>query len=182
MISTDWTPAIIAASAAVLVAVLTYTGAGENVRRAAVRSLINEDIQELGNLIYRIVAISKKTVRAKSSESREKWRKESYECRNKLNELRGRVRYSLWGIDDGLRALRSSTFYAEHYIDDKINADRMLKRSTNLRIALDKAIVDAFHMGRPPRFWQIWSIQFCAWRLNRCFSESERGVNDDGQV
>lgn len=155
--------AYIASATSIISSLLTYVGVGANNRKSAVRELMNADLQKIGNAIYHLVAKSKQIIDAESDDRRARLRTETDEIRKEFKELRGRVRYSLWGIEDGLREINSATFYAWHYVHKKNEGKILVDKLTSLRKALDNAIVDAFHMGRPPTWRQRMII---AWRVS----------------
>jgi len=166
--------ALIASFSSLAVTVLNYIATGENARRQAIRSILEQDIRELGNVIYSIVAHSKILVEAGPKDKRDDVKQKIEEGRGKLNTLRGKVRYSLWGMDEGFRAIRSVPVYAAHCLENKERGRKLIRMASTLRGSLDKAISDAYALGQRPSTCRRLLVKFHAWRLRRSF---ERGAS-----
>lgn len=139
----------------------------------AIRKLLYEDINKLGAELYHTVAISKKMLNSKSEEKFEELRLKAHSCRSQLNDIRVKVRYSLWGLDKGIEAIRSTPFYIFHYKNDKSNpiALKLIDLSTSLRRSLDVAILGALVSGRPPTLIRRSVVRFRVYRLERHFKK-----------
>lgn len=155
-----------------VVNVLSTRGAAQ---REALRKILYEDVNEIGNEIYHCVAMSMNMVNANSDESFEKFRKKVLARQSKLNELRGRVRYSLRGLDSGIRDVRATPFYILQLKNKRDGAVslRIIKLSTKLREALDAAIFRALVTGRPPTRFQLFVVRYRAWKLRSCFERND---------
>jgi hypothetical protein len=96
---------IIAALASILTLVLRIVGDRSAESRATYRKHLEPLIEDLGNSLHMIVACSVLSVRDRDSKNCEYWEKKKAEARTILRRIRPRIRYQLWGLDEGIKAL-----------------------------------------------------------------------------
>ena len=147
--------AIIAALFALIGVFLNIKNAALLSQRGALRKILENDIKDIGSCLYLIVAYSQKMAGANSDASFRNFEKLAERQRQILNKLRSNMRYSLWGLDQGFRELRSAPMYISHYKHSRSGpaARKIIRISTKLRLALDKAILSAYVAGLPPDRW-----------------------------
>jgi hypothetical protein len=161
--------AIIASTSSIIAVLLNQLFSKGNSQRQAARSLIENDIQELGNSLYSMVAHTKVLLDAKTPEYRSKTDQKIKELRIELNVLRGKVRYSLWGLDAGIKAIRSVPVYAAQCINNEKRGIELITLATSVRKSLDLAISDAYAQGSPPSLRRRLFVKYRVWRLQRRF-------------
>lgn len=144
-------------------------------QREALRKTLYEDVNDLGNQLYRCVAMSKNMVDTNSDDSFEEYRTKAAELQSQINKIRGRVRYSLRGLDSGIREVRATLFYILQLKNQRKDpvAARIITLSTKLRKSLDSAIFRALVIGRPPTRFQLLVIRYRAWKLRSCFEQND---------
>ncbi|MEK9509442.1 hypothetical protein WI460_14695 [Gemmatimonadota bacterium Y43] len=119
--------------------------------RAALRVILAPVVDELGERIHEVVAMSTMMSKADSEQSRLKWREQAAAAAEKLKRARRRVRYSLWGLDEGLRTLARTPDWISHLSAAPVSAKQLLDASGELAEALDEAVRSAYLTGRPPK-------------------------------
>ncbi|WP_157223471.1 hypothetical protein [Rhodovulum sp. PH10] len=178
-VSKEWITLIAAGIAAIsgLVGVfLNIRNAVTLPQRGALRKILENDINGISSCIYLIVAYSKKMSNAKSDAAFRNFLKLAEEQRQVLNKLRSNARYSLWGLDQGFRELRSTPMYISHYKHSRSGkaAKKIIYISTRLRVSLDRAIIAAYVAGLPPGRWSRLQVWFWGWRLRTYFAKGRK--------
>jgi hypothetical protein len=165
--------AIVAASSALIGVFVNIYNGRVLPKREALRKVLETELNNIGSCLYLMVSLSQKMVDAKSQDSFLNFQKMAEEQRQELNKLRSKLRYSLWGLDQGLREIRSIPFYIGHYKNSRPNAsaNKLVRLATKLRVALDTAILLTYVSGTPPGRWSRLRIWFWGWRLRRCFTK-----------
>lgn len=69
---------------------------------------------------------------------------------NKLKQLRWKIRYPLWGIDEGLKTIGRLHDWSLHFKKTPEEAKKLLDQGDMLRKAIDKVIKSSYINGRPP--------------------------------
>lgn len=164
-------PEVVAAIVASVVALVTSSfsifAAIKSERRNAHRQLFAGKINELGVCIYSQMSCSTIYLKAKTGESEKKWRERAQEQQEKMKRLRLELRYSLWGIDDGLHEATLIASWVAHYHNHPEFAENFLKCANRLCRSLDASIRYAYEQGRSPSVWHCLRTSFCAWRMRR---------------
>lgn len=165
--------AIVAASSSLIGVFVNIYNGRVLPKREALRKVLEVELTNIGSCLYLIVALSQKMVDAKSVDSFSNFQEMAEKQRQELNKLRSKLRYSLWGLDHGLREIRSIPFYIGHYKNSRpnISATKLVRLATKLRMALDAAILLTYVSGTPPALWSRLRIRFWGWRLRRCFAK-----------
>lgn len=164
--------AIIAAVASV--AKLFFDRFSEN--RSSFRALLQPLVAELGEALYGIVATCTVATKAQSDRRFSTWYSKSLREKEKLKALRPKLRYPLWGIDEGLRVLIRLPDWLQHARKDKARAGLLVRRATRLRSLMDAVALRCYRNGRLPDAMERWQIQFYAWHCRRVF---ESGASSD---
>jgi hypothetical protein len=97
--------ALVAALASTLGLALRIRADSRAELRRAYRGRLEPILEEIGDALHKIVACSVLAVRDKETENRRYFDSKKREAREVLRRLRPRVRYQLWGLDDGFKTL-----------------------------------------------------------------------------
>lgn len=157
--------AVIAASASV--AKLFFDRSAEG--RLSIRSLLLPLITEMGEAVYGIVATSTVMVEAETDNKFQCWYSKACSERDKLKSLRPKLRYPLWGLDEGLRVLERLPDWCSHARSDKARASKMLRHATSLRYTIDITALRCYSEGRRPMILEVMQIRLHSWQCRRVF-------------
>lgn len=137
------------------------------------RELLSPYVVDLGDVLHQIVACSQVVVnRAKAGEPTEKWERLAGEACAKLKVLRLRVKYPLWGLDEGLSELTRLASYVSHQRDHADLRQPLLDAANALRTRLDDAIRGSFVQGRAPSASDVGSVVTAARELRSLWETS----------
>lgn len=165
--------ALIAATAATVSTLINILNSRSSAQRDAVRTLLAEEVSEIGNCLYQLVALSKRMTDAGTDEKFNELLRRANDVKDTLNKLRGKNRYALWGLDDGFRTIRWVHSYISHHRHTRSGAaaSEIIRQSTSLRLALDKAIMDVYFSGRPPTLRRRIVVRWRAKKLRKFFDD-----------
>lgn len=163
--------AIIAAFASLITLAFTIVTSFGIDRKVAHRASIQESLNEMGGFLYQIVALSE-TMR--KSKSEQKFADNRYRARLaclKLDEISRRLRYALWGIDEGFRTMRMIPSYIANLKDVRFDEDavKVIAMATSLRCILDKAVMNSYLNGTSPGWYMQIRVWWSYYRLRRYF-------------
>lgn len=162
--------ACIAAGTSILTLVLQFQVSRRAEFRASHRVVLQPYLEDLGKCLHETLATVKVYLhRAKDGQSTAKWQEQAKSARDRLKVLRLKVRYPLWGIDDGLRVLTRLTDWIAHGKKNPDGANRLFDSAEALRKAVDAAIHWSYRHGRPPSLWHRKSVQLRAWKFERSY-------------
>jgi hypothetical protein len=148
--------------------------------RASYRESLEPHISELGEALHEIVAATNIYLfKARSDESRGKWRQKHENARDRIKERRTKVRYQLWGIDDGIRIISRVGDHSTHLTDDEPRANRLIKAATTLRKKLDRVIMKCYQRGSAPTLLESWSVRMAAKKVSSVFNEYSPKNDED---
>ncbi len=168
--------AVIAAAISLISLVFTFISNSSADLKAARRATLSSSFSELGALLYELVALSVKMKNMKTSDNFDLTRKKAEDTSEKIDDLRRKTRYPLWGLDGGLRTIRWVPVYIAHlkHERDGERAGKIIYLSTALRESIDRAICHAYFTGSPPTARQ----KLVVWWRARCL----RKYFDDGKT
>lgn len=128
-------------------------------RRDIYRRLLEGYVDKFGSHCYQSVAIAHTLhERIKTGKSRASWLSKHKSNRVELENIRLVLRYPLWGCNEGIRCLiRLPTWICLCHKDQK-TCSELLKLGTNLRRAIDKAVISALNSGAIPSCYRILII------------------------
>ncbi|MDQ7735729.1 hypothetical protein QT231_23810 [Halomonas sp. SpR1] len=86
--------------------------------------------------------------------------------------MRRRTRYSLWGIDEGLRDLSRLSSWVAHNYSYSEKAEQILDAAETLRSTLDEAIRSSYKKGKPPGQSKCRDVQRAAHDLRIVYEET----------
>lgn len=167
--------AVVAAVASVLGVIVTAATIYFDRRSTAEaqhRDLLKPHIIDLGETLHKVIACSQIVVhRAAQEQTTEKWQRLAGEACTKLKELRLKVKYPLWGLDDGLNEMTRLASYVSHLRNREEFRQPLLDAAESLRRELDEAIRKSFLEGQPPDDRAVSSVASAAQLLRAAWRE-----------
>lgn len=125
--------------------------------REAHRTKLDPHIDDLSRHLHSIVAASKVYLQKKGEISIDNWRKKANQSGRELAKLRPALRYSLWGLEKGLRTLNRLPHWVQHSNHDPELAGRVAESGDKLRKALDFSVRRCYASGRSPSWYErLW--------------------------
>lgn len=143
--------ALIAAVAAVGSLIITIITAGRRERRDAHRNALETELPDLANGLHQVVATSftqHRQLGAGKVQSAGNWRSRGLEAAQVLYRVRPRVRYSLSGLDLGLRNLGRLPDWVAHY-QGRPEGQELLTRADALATEMHAIIERSWRNGHP---------------------------------
>jgi hypothetical protein len=156
--------AIIAATASLIVLWFRTNHERQVELRVAHRRSLEPYIEDLGESLHQIVASSNILLKPLKEKQRAKWTERARTAQNQLRMLRPKVRYSLWGLDEGIRAICRLPDWVARRGATAANSKALVTSATRLREALDLAINASFRDGRQPSLFARLRL---SWSINR---------------
>ena len=170
----------IAAGASVITLVLQFIEQRSAEMRAAYRTGLHEHLSPLGEAIHQTLACSTILLKAnKSEEAYRKWRDRGREAQTKLKGLRIRVRYQLWGLDEGLNTLTRIPDWTDHARKDPKRADQLLWCAKRLGEMLDRGIRAAYYSGTTPWLRHRVGVRVLSAICVRRFKDGQKPAEDE---
>lgn len=166
--------AIIAAVVSIIVLLLQVLSAYDAESRGAHRQIIEPYLADLGESLHSILATSEIMMKAKSDVSYNEWKRKAHTSQDALRAIRGKVRYPLWGIDEGIRVMIRVPNWITHFKKRVPGSREVLDAADDLRITLDDVIRHSYSWGRPPTVCERWRVARRATALRSLFEEAMR--------
>lgn len=163
----EGTATLAAAIIAAIFSLLTLLSTRPTEIRAANRKTLETYIPDLSDAIHQLIAISNILLKNKTEESRGNWRQKAEEAKSILKEIRPKIRYSLWGLEDYILSLTRLPDFTLYTLDDIEVAKKVVKRGTRLGDSLDNCIRKCYLNGRTPRFYELWTLKFYRWHFTK---------------
>lgn len=148
--------ALIAAAASILSLLLRSRSELRAELREINRKKLESLVDDLGDAMHKLVACSTLRVRDKEDANIGYWDSKIHEARTSLRKIRPRVRYQLWGLDEGLKAL----IVLPDWLNPKPATDlsQLLGAAHRLRETLDQSIRLCYRQGRTPTLLDRWRV------------------------
>ena len=146
--------------------------------RAARRQVIVVDLKLLGKALHETLALSNIQLKCIAEPIHKEKYKRAAEAARSLKDLRHEVRYSLWGLDEGLRVLTRLPDWIGHAKGSPETAEELFRRASRLGDALDEAIRKAYVFGAEPSFWQRLRVNREAAALREYYQSYSHGRGD----
>ena len=156
---------LIAALLAAVLSGLTLLQKKSVEMREANRKYLETFVEELSDSIHQLMALSTIMLKNKTEESLSNTKVKSEKPKEKLKQLRTKIRYPLWGIDDAIQKLTRVTDFTLYTLKEPAVAKLNVKRAKSLANSIDKCIRNCYLHGRSPNFMEIQIIKFKAWRF-----------------
>lgn len=157
------TAALIAAGLAAVVSILnlllTGTFRKQEEMRAAIRSAAAENLDDIGRLVHEVIALSYVLAKANSDQVHKEKHDKAREAADRLKTKRLDVRYSLWGIEEGLRTLTRVPDWVAHTRVDIKRRDELLAAASKLGAVVDDVVRKTYLTGAVPSRLSRWRVQ-----------------------
>ncbi len=177
---------LIAASLAAIVSIITLIWTLLSQRasevRAARRQVIVADLKMIGKALHETLALSNIQLKCLSDATHKDKYKRAAEAARSLRDLRLEVRYSLWGLDEGLRVLTRLPDWIGHAKGSPDTASELFSLATALGDLLDGAIRKAYLYGSEPGFRQKAKVNREAAALRARYELFSRGREPDDAI
>jgi len=160
--------ACLAAGVSILNLLLTGSFRKQEEMRAAIRSAASKNLDEVGRLVHEVIALSYVLSKASDQGHKEKHEK-AREAADRLKNKRLDVRYSLWGIEEGLRALTRIPDWVAHTRVDPQRREKLLSAAAELGEAVDNVVRKTYLTGAVPGRLSRWKVQRKASKANSVF-------------
>lgn len=141
--------------------------------RASHRTLLQPLIADLGESAYNIIATCHTLRTAETTEKIKNWHSKAETEREKLVNLRPKLRYPLWGVDEGIRVLIRMPNWIRHSLNDPLRSKKILDRATELRHTLDIIAMRCFRDGRTPCLIERLQVYFWARQVRSAFESKQ---------
>lgn len=169
------TATLIAAGIAALVSILnlllTGTFRKQEEMRGAIRSAAAENLNDIGRLVHEVIALSYVLAKANSDQDHKVKHEKGREAAKSLKTKRLDVRYSLWGIEEGLRTLTRIPDWVAHTRVDTKRRDKLLAAASDLGAVVDDVVRKTYLTGTVPGWLSRWRVQRKAAKAKSIFDE-----------
>ncbi|WP_405805465.1 hypothetical protein [Streptomyces sp. NBC_01187] len=147
--------------------------------RAAHREILNDHLPELADSLAQAIAISHElhqiAVNDGGAQRRSNWLERAAVVVKDLKAQRPRVRYQLWGLDEGLRTMARVPDWINRYVGDHVALGHdFLEEADRLGEVLDDAIRRSYQQGRPPTKRSARHVQRQAARVRAAWESHQR--------
>lgn len=158
---------LVAAILAAIMSLLTYFSTKPTEIRAANRKTLEPYIYDIADSIHQLIATSNIFLKNKTQESRDNWKEKGEAAKLKLKEIRPKIRYSLWGLEDYILSLTRLPDYTLYTIENIEVAKKVVKRGTRLGDRIDKCIKNCYLKGRAPYQTELFFIKIFNWHYKQ---------------
>jgi hypothetical protein len=160
--------AVVAAIASVLNLVLDRRAEARANNGTELRSLLGE----LGDVMNGIVAASEALATTETPRTFRVFYTQAFHERERMKMLRPKLRYPLWGLDEGLQVLERLPVWCAQARSDRERAAQLLRHARELRRAIDRAALRCHRSGRRPSALQRARVRLYSTRCRRAFEAS----------
>jgi len=159
--------ALVGASSAVIVLALKSRAERLAEYRQTNRERIAPQLEDLGEVLYQIV--SSVVLLVNNEKNKDYYQRLNNKNIRQLRILRKKLRYQLWGLDEGFKAL----LLLPSIVSENKNTSytHLLNTATSLRKVLDESIRNCHLHGRPPNFIERQRVRFYVWRIKSIWEE-----------
>jgi hypothetical protein len=149
----------------------TARGALKAELRVARRKSLEASVVDLGECLHQVLACANVLMMTSSAEATDSWRSRAQEAKKRLKDLRPKVRYSLWGMDEALRVLSRIPDWSGHLRSNPHRAKKLLRLSNRLRAGVDRSVRTVYVNGDATSLLQRAWVMFYAWRCRAAFGD-----------
>jgi hypothetical protein len=157
------TATLIAAGLAAVVSILnlllTGTFRKQEEMRGAIRSAAAANHDDIGRLVHEVIALSYVLSKVNSDQAHKEKHEKAREAADKLKSKRLDVRYSLWGIEEGLRTLTRVPDWIAHTRVDVPRREKLLAAAKELGEVVDDVVRKTYLTGAVPGRFSRWRVQ-----------------------
>lgn len=144
-------------------------------RKAAMRDLVRNDMDRIGQAMHETLArseilikkfeLSNRKARANLSQSIKQYKKRITASNSVLRQVKIYYRYKFYELEEGLATISRSSDWIKSMQDDVFLARRIIGKSDQIRMLIDKSLIRAYrdgeHISRISRF----RIRMLQWRI-----------------
>lgn len=135
-------------------------------------------MKEVGTAIYDAVALAKTLyARRKGNQSYKTWDERARENNERLESVRKKVRYSLYGVDEAFRIFIRLKEYVNQSFHDEQICDYFLTKADRLRIIMDDIVSYSFSEGCMPPEEKLIELRKCVSDIENKYSEFMENKN-----
>ncbi len=157
--------AVIAAVITIINTSIVLASADSRDRRNATRDIIQDKLNSVGKCIHETIALSDLLTKSTNEDTHKKRYQRAAAAAQSLKDIRLEIRYSIWGIDEGIRVLTRTPDWLSHAQNDNKYRDKILRDAKELGSALDGAIRNVYASGRLPSLLTRTIVTFRAQQL-----------------
>ncbi len=169
--------ALVAAFGVIINTVLTLMNNRRAEYRSASRKILEEEIASLGTAFHEVIATSRILLKSTGEDNLKNWRAKARDAQESLKEIRPRVRYPLWGIDEGLKTLSKVPDWTNHLLINPEAANKLLDASDILVKQCDHAARKSYLKGQPPSLLTAWRIGKASKKVRKIYNSSMQKPN-----
>jgi hypothetical protein len=118
--------------------------------RVSHRKTLEPVIYDLSEVTYSVIAVCVQMTRKSSDEKISEYLELAAIQKDKLELLRRKVRYVLYGLDEALKLISSSPRYITHLRSNSKDLSTYIELITSLRERVDEIIRNSYAKGKPP--------------------------------
>lgn len=141
--------------------------------KAAYRKVLDSILNDLSEAIHETVATSNIIVKTSTKEGLKNWSAKADNAKKKLKVLTYRTRYSLYGLEDGMRTLSRLPDWAEHKRNIPNEINPLLKKAGRLKYWLDYSIRKSYFRGTSPNSFQKMMVNYSAYSLRKAYNRNQ---------
>lgn len=169
------TATLLASGLAFIAAMVSVFAAYFSASLRTKQSVVSEDLKQLSNLIYQVVALSAKAARSGDIDNFSTRIEKATKVASELDVLKRSHRYSLPFIVDPIWYLKGIPLYIAHYRNDLENkrVELLLRDATKLREKIDAALVRYFYKGIAPGMFAKWQLRRACLKLENTFKKGK---------
>jgi hypothetical protein len=149
-------------------------------QRGAYREALETSFTKLGELLYEIVSLSNKLSKMKTAETFATIRRNAEDSAKKLDHLRRKTIYPLWGLSSSIQTIQKVPLYIAHTKNtkDQKRIKKILFLATKLRKSIDKVVMRSYISGAPPTRLNRSVVKYRAKKLRNYFDKSNPNNNN----
>jgi hypothetical protein len=162
----------IAAATALINLVVTISANKRAEFREAFRNSLDDHIHDIADALHQTTSSTIKLCDAEKEEIIDDARGNMMDAQEKLSKLRPKIRYSLYGINYGIKIISRFPKWVDQSHDASDSCENMVNHVNKLSDALHRAIRRAYLRGRPPSIFDCALVRYRAWRLKSARNKS----------
>lgn len=139
--------------------------------RGAIRQAAAKNLNDVGRLVHEVIALSYVLAKVSSDQAHKEKHEKAREAADRLKSKRLDVRYSLWGIEEGLRTLTRIPDWVAHMRVDTKRREQLLVAASELGAILNDVIRKTYLTGAVPARCSRWRVQRKAAKAKSIFDD-----------
>jgi hypothetical protein len=168
--------AMVAALAALVSALAAIVSARNRESRDSHRALLVQLVSQLGTAIHGTVASCQVfVIRVRNGGALDIWLERARKSSGRLKKQIPRVKYPLWGIEDGLRVIARLPDLLSHHRKNPDKAEALFEQGERVRLLIDSVIFECYTRGRSPSSAERKSVRVAV----ACFDKQWKSGNGE---